>query len=219
MNPQRPTVHHATVPPTDSDLIARCRVGDAAAFCTLVERHHRAVYRTALAIVRSREDAEDVAQESWLQASQHAGDFQGQAAVRTWLLAITRNQAISHRRATCRRQMRDAAALQHASEWHEQWLSDHSPERVMLHRQRARLLDREMEALPDTLKTPLQLWHSEIYSYGDIARMLSISSATVKTRIWTARQRLKAPFQHTVNGRLSAQTNATIAPHRPKVCA
>jgi DNA-directed RNA polymerase specialized sigma24 family protein len=91
---------------------------------------------------------------------------------------------------TRRRRLRDAAALRHASVWHQQSQDDQFPERVALQRERGRLLDRAMQELPDTLGTPLRLWHTEHYSYLDIAKILGVSGGTIKSRMWDARQRL-----------------------------
>ena len=83
---------------SDVDLVARARQGDAAAFGELVDRHRAAVYRTALAALRSPADAEDAAQDAFLLASRRLDSFRGDASFKTWLLTITWHQALNRRR-------------------------------------------------------------------------------------------------------------------------
>ena len=70
---------------SDEELIERARSGDRAAFGDLVERHQQAVFRAALAALRSREDAEDVAQDTFVAAFRKLDRFRGESSFRTWL--------------------------------------------------------------------------------------------------------------------------------------
>ena len=87
---------------TDDELVARAREGDAAAFGELVLRHQAAVFRAALAATGSAADADDVAQEAFLRAFRRLGSFRGASSFKTWLLTITWNQAMNHRRKSSR---------------------------------------------------------------------------------------------------------------------
>ena len=82
----------------DIELVARAREGDHAAFEQLVHRHQAAVHRAALSAVGSPADADDVAQEAFLLAYQRLRGFRGEATFKTWMLTITWNQAMNHRR-------------------------------------------------------------------------------------------------------------------------
>jgi RNA polymerase sigma factor (sigma-70 family) len=110
---------------TDTELVARACGGEISAFDELVRRHHRVLYRTALAIVRSPADAEDVTQDAWLQVYRNIGRYRGAASVVTWLVAIVRNHAIDCRRATFRRLTREA-------EHSHSYTPNVSPEDMML---------------------------------------------------------------------------------------
>src|SRR5436305_4155521 len=96
---------------TDIELVVRVRAADRAAFGELVDRHHRALYRTALTIVPSTADAEDVTQNAWLRAFRGIHQFQGESAVTTWLIAIVRHAAIDCRRSTRPRRMPETAEV------------------------------------------------------------------------------------------------------------
>src|SRR3954453_21872333 len=72
----------------DLDLVRRAQAGDADAFGELVERNRRAVFRAALAVLGSAAEADDAAQDAFVMAYRKLGSFRGEAAFRTWILAI-----------------------------------------------------------------------------------------------------------------------------------
>jgi RNA polymerase sigma-70 factor (ECF subfamily) len=88
--------------PTDEELIARWRGGDARAATALVERHADAVARFA-ATVGARDDLEDVVQDTFVRAFQSLDGFRGDSALRTWLFTIARRLVLDRRRAARRR--------------------------------------------------------------------------------------------------------------------
>lgn len=84
-------------PPTsdpDAELVQRTLAGDLGAFEGLVERHSAVVYRVAARVV-GREEADDVAQESFLRAYHRLGRFRGDSPFRSWLLQIAHNSALN----------------------------------------------------------------------------------------------------------------------------
>jgi RNA polymerase sigma-70 factor (ECF subfamily) len=83
---------------TDEELVLLARQGDPDAFDQLVVRHQAAVFRAALAALRVREDAEEVAQDAFVRAWCALGRFRGDSSFRTWLLRIVWNRASSRRR-------------------------------------------------------------------------------------------------------------------------
>ena len=85
------------------ELVERARQGDARAFGELVDRHRPAVYRAALAALRSPADAEDVAQEAFVTAYRTLDGFRGDASFKTWLLAIAWRKALDRRGSLGRR--------------------------------------------------------------------------------------------------------------------
>jgi RNA polymerase sigma-70 factor, ECF subfamily len=90
-----PTAGAAPAPAGDSELLARLRAGDEAAFAGLVEAYHPAMVRLALLHVRSRAVAEEVAQDAWLGLLRGLDAFEGRSSLRTWLFRIVINRAIS----------------------------------------------------------------------------------------------------------------------------
>ena len=78
------------------ELINKLRLGDQAAFKLLVETWQDMVYNTALGIVQHPGDAEDIAQETFVQVYQSVGTFKGEAKFSTWLYRITLSKAMNH---------------------------------------------------------------------------------------------------------------------------
>jgi RNA polymerase sigma-70 factor (ECF subfamily) len=91
--------------PEERDWIARCRAGDARAYRVLVERYQDRAYALAYRMVRSRPDAEEIAQDAFVRAWRAIGDFRGDATFMTWLyrilvrLALDRAETLKNRRA------------------------------------------------------------------------------------------------------------------------
>jgi len=79
--------------PTDEELVQRVRKGDQRAMNVLVDRHHGVVFRTCAAILSDEDLAADASQNSFLKAFKAIDRFRGEAAFRTWLLAIAGNEA------------------------------------------------------------------------------------------------------------------------------
>ena len=98
----------AACPPSDDEagcelaLVRRAQTGDEEAFAALVNRHRRAVYRAVYAALGSADEADDVAQEAFVAAFQSLGGFRGDAAFRTWLVAIAWRKALDRRRSVAR---------------------------------------------------------------------------------------------------------------------
>jgi len=172
-------------------LVTRARSGDSPAFDELVRRHCRTVYRTALAIVRSPADADDVTQEAWLRAYLHLASFDGSACLKTWLVSIVRNYAIDHYRTTCRRSQREETSLSMAPLVASYASHDRTPEELVLQNELRRHLARCVDALPVRLREPLLCWHSGQYTYAEIAAISGVATGTIKSRVWEARLRVK----------------------------
>ena len=182
----------------DAALVARAREGDHAAFTALIERHQAAVRRAALSAVGSAMDADDVAQEALLLAYQRLRSFRGEASFKTWLLTITWNQAMNHRRKAGRwwrrfvsvddkqRQPFDAVPI--ASR-------EGSPEDLASAGELRGDIRRAIAALPHKLRDALLLAKSGEYSYEEIGAMVNAPIGTIKWRVSEARRLVRQQLQ------------------------
>ncbi len=181
---------------TDLDLVRLAQSGDAEAFGELVRRHRRAVFRAALACVRSPDEADDVAQEAFVAAFRKLAAFRGDAQFRTWLLAITWRKAIDRRQSVVRWFRRTAGP---AHDWSDEAVSEverlpageRSPEERLAADELQRLLTRLIGTLPRKLRDALLLAGTGEHTYQEMGAMLAVPVGTVKWRVAEARRLLK----------------------------
>jgi RNA polymerase sigma-70 factor, ECF subfamily len=174
---------------TDAELVEQARLGDTAAFGELVRRHQSAVVRTARIVCRSREDAEDVAQEALVSAWDKLDGFRGDAQFKTWLLAITWRHALTKRESLWRRLRRMTSTDDES--YQEPVLPVRSVEDRLADEGLVRLVDALVRELPPKLRDPLMLVASGDCTYEEMAVVLGVPSGTLKWRVMDARRRLK----------------------------
>lgn len=178
---------------SDEELIERARSGDRAAFGELVERHQQAVFRTALVALRSRDEAEEVAQDAMVQAFQRLDGFRGDSSFKTWLLTIAWNKALDRRR--------------RVGEWFKRFVSrdeegmpepasaQPSHEQVLIRTEERREVRALLRTLPARYRDPLMLAATGDHTFEEIARLLKIPVGTAKWRAMEGRRLLKKKFQ------------------------
>jgi RNA polymerase sigma-70 factor, ECF subfamily len=185
---------------TDLELVERARKGDSDAFGVLVERHHRAALRAAVAALGAADDADDAVQDAWIAARDRLAGFRGDAAFRTWLLAIVWHKATDRRRGV-RRWLSRLASIDAAGHEGAPGVtvapmalvarSEASPERAALDAEVQQAIARLVKALPPKLRDPLLLIGTGEYSYDEVAAMLGAPVGTVKWRVSEARRQLR----------------------------
>lgn len=181
---------------SDLELVLRAQAGDTEAFGALVERNRRAVFRAALAALRSADEADEVAQDTFVTAFEKLGHFRGEAAFRTWLLAIAWRKAIDRRKRLTRWFQRLAPTPRH-DEGQEADVSERLPsnapsqEDALVSADLQRRVKTLIASLPPKLRDALLLAGSGEHSYDEIAAMLNIPTGTLKWRVSEARRVLK----------------------------
>ena len=182
------------MPPTDWDLVQRTREGDRDAFRELVERYQRRVASLAVGMLRSREDALDVVQETFTKAYQHLDRFKGDSGFYTWLYRIAFNICVDHQRregklANVRPESEDSGDLG-APLGADGPLPDEP-----FHRLRSAEIGRRMEQaireLTPDHRAVILLREVEGLSYEEISRVLECPKGTVMSRLHYARRQLQ----------------------------
>ena len=179
----------------DLELVRRAQAGDDLAFGQLVERNRRAVYRAAFAALGSADDADDVAQETFVAVYQKLKGFRGDASFKTWLLAIAWRKALDRRRSVTRwlrMTVTNDRTTDDAPDLVDRMPSlERSQEEGLVSEELQRVLKQLIGTLPRKLRDALLLSGSGDYSYEQIGRMLGIPLGTVKWRVSEARRVLK----------------------------
>jgi RNA polymerase sigma-70 factor (ECF subfamily) len=181
----------------DSRLVELVRRGDTAAFAVLMRRYNRRLYRTARAILRDDAAAEDALQEAYVAAYRHVDAFRGDAQVATWLTRIVVNQALQ----ALRRTRRERVVVPFEESADEPASIDASldspstdtatPETAMQRAEMRRLIERKIDELPEGHRTVFVLREIEELTVDETAATLGIPAATVRSRLFRAKARLR----------------------------
>jgi RNA polymerase sigma-70 factor (ECF subfamily) len=167
---------------SDEVLIARIAGGDRLAM-VLFARHHVRVYRFVLRLVSNEATAEDLISDVFLDVWRQAGKFEGRSAVSTWMLSIARFKALSALRRRPEQELDDKTAEQ---------IEDHSddPEVALAKKDKAAVLRQALSKLSAEHREVVDLVYYHEKSVEEVAGIVGIPEATVKTRMFYARKKL-----------------------------
>ena len=179
---------------SDHELVRESRRGDREAFRELVERYQRKVVSVALGMVHNREDAIEIAQETFVKAFENLGKFKGESSFYTWLYRIVVNRAIDFQRRERRHPtvaLEDQSPLGHGFEDTLSAERSTDPyEQAQSHEIGDRVSAAVNELTPDH-KAVILLREVEGLSYDDISRVMQCSKGTVMSRLHYARKKLQ----------------------------
>lgn len=172
----------------DSELIRRSAEGDRDAWSELVARHGAPVFRFARAIAADDSAAEDALQETFLSAWRGAARFRGETSVRNWLFTIVRHAVYRQhrRRAGEPEELQSLTDLGVAAGWG----TVEDPEAKALRKESREVFERVLEQLDASDREILLLRDVEGLSGEEVAAILGITIAAMKTRLHRARLRL-----------------------------
>jgi RNA polymerase sigma-70 factor, ECF subfamily len=175
----------AAVPETSSDemLIRRIAGGDQFAMRTLFGRHRVPLYRWLLRLVGDEALAEDLLSDVFLDVWRQAAAFEARSSVSTWLLAIARYKALSARRRRTDAELDEKVASTVAD-------TADDPEVALQKKTRAELLRHSVARLSPEHGEVIDLVYFHGKSIKEVAEIVGIAEATVKTRMFYARKKL-----------------------------
>jgi RNA polymerase sigma-70 factor, ECF subfamily len=176
----------------DHALIEHIRRQDERAFEALMRRYNRRLFRVARSVLRDESAAEDAVQEAYIRAFTHLDRYQPTGSFGAWLTRIALNEALMLRRRT----RTDTVSLEDVDEAVLAGARGVAVEVTIssdgLEAAHARqLLEQAIDALPETFRTVFVLRVVEQLSINETAACLDLNSATVKTRLHRAQQRLR----------------------------
>jgi len=170
---------------SDQDLVERLRAGDDQALSLLIERHAPRVYRFGLKMCRDEEDAREVVQDTLLTAARQLRQFRGASALSTWLYAIARSFCIKRRR-------KAGSEIPAADEEHGDTIdSAPTPEHQVEQRELGQALEKAIAELEPMYREVLLLRDVEGLSAAEVAEVLQIGVAAVKSRLHRARAQVR----------------------------
>lgn len=171
--------------------VQQARRGDRSAFSRLVEAYQRPVFNLTYRMLGSVEEAEDAAQEAFLRAYSRLGQYDPEMKFSTWLFSIANHYCIDRlrKRRTTQISIDDNPVLQNLEG------DDPRPEPHALQQEARIEVQNMLERLAPEYRTPLVLRYWEDLSYEEIAESMNVTVATVKSRLFRARQQLAALYK------------------------
>lgn len=172
------------------------------AFNQLVEAYQHMVYNVALGIIQQHQEAEDIAQEVFVQVYQSIHHFKGEAKLSTWLYRITITKSLDWQRRKTRKKR--FGIVQNLFGLNNEVMHEapefHHPGITMENKERAALLFKAINILPDNQKIAFTLTKVEGLSYQDVAEIMNVTVASVEAYLHRAkenlRKQLKNYYQH-----------------------
>jgi RNA polymerase sigma-70 factor (ECF subfamily) len=172
-----------TEPILHDELVERCKRGDARGYAELYNKYSRAMYNTSLRIVNHTGDAEDVLQEAFTDAFRSLEDFHYKSTFGAWLKKIVINKSINQ----LRKRKMDLIDIEKTN-------VGYLPEEESLDEKEMELkvddIKKAVKQLPNGYRTVLTLYLFEGYDQEEIAEILGVTHATVRTQYMRAKQKL-----------------------------
>jgi len=183
------TQSRASKAASDAELIARAQRGDEEAFGALFEVHKRRVYSLCLRMTGDTAEAEDLAQEAFLQLFRKIATFRGESAFSTWLHRLVVNVVLMHLRKKGLQQVSlDEPDASQDEPLKREYGDD---DKRLLHSIDRITLSRAIDGLPPGYRAVLVLHDVEGYEHNEIAQILNCSVGNSKSQLHKARLKLR----------------------------
>jgi RNA polymerase sigma-70 factor (ECF subfamily) len=173
---------------SDLELVERILAGERRLFAALVQRHNQRLFRIVRAILRDESEAEDVVQQAHVTGYRQLAQFRGEGSYATWLTRIAVHEAYGRLR---RRKRQALVALDDAG-GDPAMAQTATPADDAYHRELGRLLERNIDELPDILRVVFVMREVEELGTAETASTLGLSETAVRVRLHRARQALQA---------------------------
>ena len=185
--------HSACARDDDLSLARRIAAGDRSAFAGVMAQHNQRLYRLARAMLRDRAEAEDALQDGYLRAYRTIAQFRGEAALGTWLARLVLNECLARVRRRARRDNIVTMVSANAETDVSNIAGDdgHRPDRLVGRDQLRAVLERKVDELPESFRTVFVLRSVEELTVEETAQSLGLPEATVRSRYFRARSRLR----------------------------
>jgi RNA polymerase sigma-70 factor (ECF subfamily) len=177
-------------------------MSDAEQFEAFVRAYQDMVFSTAMRLLGSEKDAEDIAQEVFLKAYERFGELSKSQTAGGWLKTVARNLSINHlsRYRARWRFFSEMATTDDGEQREVDWAAPETHDADLAASDRRRLLEDALRRLPESQRVPLVLFHFEGLPYEEIAARLRLSLAKVKTDIHRGRDALRRRLKLTPEG-------------------
>jgi RNA polymerase sigma-70 factor (ECF subfamily) len=178
--------------PSDEQLLACVARGEREALEELFRRYRQVAYRVAYRLLGHEADALDAVQDAFVKALTHLPNFEGRSTFKTWLLRVVCNASLDLGRQRGRREMLSLNLVAAADRDGHEPVVLHDPAGGLERADLRRLLSLALATLPEAQRRTFVLHAEAELSYREVADVLGISIGTVMSRLYYARQKLRA---------------------------
>ena len=184
----------------ETELIEQLKLGDETAFKTIVEQWKDLVYNTILGIVQNETEAEDLAQDVFIKVFEKISTFKGDSKFSTWLYRIATTTALDHLRSKKRKKRFGFLQSLGGGNDEKESIPDFNHPGVSLdNKERAAVLFKAIESLPENQKTAYTLHKLEGLSYRDVSEVLNTTVSAVESLMSRANQNLRKELEEYYN--------------------
>jgi RNA polymerase sigma-70 factor (ECF subfamily) len=177
----------------NAQLIRDAISGDQKAYADIVQRYRAQIFNLILRMVKRRDEAEDLTQETFIKAFNALPSFNAEYAFSTWLYKIAVNNCIDHfRKKRLKTFPIDNPIMAKDGELQREFPDqDAGPDAGLIEKERRSYIEEAIDSLPEKYREAILLRHGQDKSYEEISAVLEIPIGTVKVRIFRAREMLK----------------------------
>ncbi|MCO6429850.1 MAG: sigma-70 family RNA polymerase sigma factor [Deltaproteobacteria bacterium] len=190
---------------SDAELVRRAAQRDKEAFRLLVEKYQVRAFNIAFDLLKNREDAEDVVQESFVKAYLSLPEFEGRASFYTWLYRIVYNMAIDYKRKVANKMRQGSVAfddLLHSEEQGSGTIGSYAgrnPHDELVRKEQAARFGQVMNEISDEHRAVIMFRELDGMNYEQIAEATGVSKGTIMSRLHYARKKLQKGLQDLVS--------------------
>jgi RNA polymerase sigma-70 factor (ECF subfamily) len=170
---------------TDSEVVKSCLRGNNDAFAELISRYKRLIYSVAYKFTSDNEEADDMAQDTFIKIYRSLSKYNDQYKFSTWCVKVATNVCLDH----VRRRKLNYVSLEEIESF--TGTDTDSPEESYLRKEKYQVLQDAIDSLPEIYKAPIVMYHQKGMSYKEIAEDLGKPMSIIKNRIFRARHTLR----------------------------
>jgi RNA polymerase sigma-70 factor (ECF subfamily) len=182
--------------PEQEKWIEELKAGNENAFRQLVENYQQLVFRTCLGIVHDEMDADDLAQEVFIETFRSIANFRSGSKISTWLYRIAVNKSLNYIRANKRKKFFQSISFFSAPDVADEEINPDQPLELLQQEQRKKIMESAIDSLPENQRTAFVLHKIEDLSYKEISEIMGTSLSSVESLLFRAKQNLQKKLLH-----------------------
>lgn len=180
---------------SDIEIINQLKQGNEAAFRKLVDSYQKLVVNTCYGMLHNREDAEDIAQDVFIEVYRNVDRFRADAKLSTWLYRIAVNRSLNHIRDNKKHKwfqsFENEVEAKNQQLMHVESSDTDQPEFELENKQRAVILHEAINSLPENQRVAFTLSKYEELSYQEISEVMDLSVSSIESLLFRAKKNLQ----------------------------